>query len=110
MSASVGKPAYGFFARLGDKWRATRSAIRRVLTKMRVVRWALISSAEALGTIREFVNSMKEQDAKIELLHVGESEPLIPGGGRWHHYASRIAERRTRSAQSLRQRGSSKPT
>jgi hypothetical protein len=80
MSASVGKPAYGFFARLGDKWRATRSAIRRVLTKMRVVRWALISSAEALGTIREFVNSMKEQDAKIELLHVGESEPLIRGG------------------------------
>jgi nucleotide-binding universal stress UspA family protein len=33
---------------------------------------------EALGTIREFVNSMKEQDAKIELLHVGGSAPLIP--------------------------------
>jgi len=32
---------------------------------------------EALGTIREFVQSMEEQDAKIELLHVGESEPLI---------------------------------
>jgi nucleotide-binding universal stress UspA family protein len=36
-------------------------------------------AAEALGTIREFVNSMKEQDAKFELLHVGESEPLIRG-------------------------------
>jgi len=32
---------------------------------------------EALGTIREFVQSMEEQDAKIELLHVGESEPVI---------------------------------
>jgi nucleotide-binding universal stress UspA family protein len=35
------------------------------------------SPTEALGTIREFVTSMEEQHAKIELLHVGESEPLI---------------------------------
>jgi nucleotide-binding universal stress UspA family protein len=35
------------------------------------------SPAGAIGTIREFVNSMEEQAAKIELLHVGESEPLI---------------------------------
>jgi len=32
---------------------------------------------EALGTIREFVKPMNEQGATIELLHVGESGPLV---------------------------------
>jgi nucleotide-binding universal stress UspA family protein len=34
-------------------------------------------SAEALGTIREFVKPMNEQEATIELLHVGGSGPVI---------------------------------
>ena len=35
------------------------------------------SPAAALGAISEFVNSTMEQEAKIELLHIGESVPLI---------------------------------
>lgn len=33
--------------------------------------------AEALGTIREFVRAMNQLDATIELMHVGETRPLI---------------------------------